>query len=346
MGTRRRRVSVIRSRSKPVKWDDLRMEFISKCTADTISNAAQALINGHLVAFPTETVYGLGAAATNEKAVSRIYSVKGRPVGHPLIVHISSINKLVQWATDIPEYAIKLAREFWPGPMTLILPRTDLAKDYITGGQNNVGLRVPDQPIALALLKKFEELGGQGIAAPSANRFGAVSPTTAYAVIEELGDFLDPEDLILDGGQSLVGIESTIIDCTGQAPRVLRPGAITEEMIERTLEKKAQDIEEIYEVQAPGLLDSHYAPKAKISLNSIAGPGEGFLALSKHRTPTGAIRLASPSSVEQYARELYLALRSADKQGLKKVAVLVPEGPGLAEAIRDRLNKASKKSKI
>ena len=317
------------------------MEFISKCTADTISNAAQALINGHLVAFPTETVYGLGADATNEKAVSRIYSVKGRPVGHPLIVHISSINKLDKWATDIPDYAIKLAREFWPGPMTLILPRTDLAKDFITGGQNNVGLRVPAQPIALALLKKFEDLGGLGVAAPSANRFGAVSPTTAESVTEEIGDYLETSDLVLDGGQCLVGIESTIIDCTGLAPRVLRPGAITEEMIERALEKQAENSEGKSEIKAPGLLDSHYAPKALISLNSFAEPGEGFLALSKFQTPTGAIRLASPGSIEQYARDLYSALRSADQQGLKKVAVLVPEGNGLAAAIRDRLTKAA-----
>jgi len=341
MGTRRRRVSVIRSRSKPVKWDDLRMEFISKCTADTISNAAQALINGHLVAFPTETVYGLGADATNEKAVSRVYSVKGRPVGHPLIVHISSINKLEQWAKDIPDYAIKLAREFWPGPMTLILPRTDLAKDFITGGQDNVGLRVPAQTTALALLKKFEDLGGQGVAAPSANRFGAVSPTTAEAVSEELSEYLENHDLLLDGGQCLVGIESTIIDCTGLVPRILRPGAITEEMIKQKLEKKVKTKEGKSEVKAPGLLDSHYAPKALISLSSFAGPGEGFLALSKFQTPAGAIRLASPTSVEQYARELYLALRSADQQGLKKVTVLVPEGAGLAEAIRDRLTKAA-----
>jgi L-threonylcarbamoyladenylate synthase len=341
MGTRRRRVSVIRIRSKPVKWDDLRMEFISKCTADTILNAAQALINGHLVAFPTETVYGLGADATNEKAVSRIYSVKGRPVGHPLIVHISSINKLDQWATDIPDYAIKLAREFWPGPMTLILPRADLAKDYITGGQNNVGLRVPAQPIALALLNKFEELGGRGIAAPSANRFGAVSPTTAEAVDEELGEYLDLDDLVLDGGQCLVGIESTIIDCTGSTPRVLRPGAITKGMIEKALKKKTENNEGRSETIAPGLMDSHYAPKALIALNSIAEPGEGFLALSKFQTPVGAIRLASPITLEQYARDLYLALRSADHQGLIKVAVLVPEGPGLAEAIRDRLTKAA-----
>jgi L-threonylcarbamoyladenylate synthase len=317
------------------------MEFISKCTADTISNAAQALKDGHLVAFPTETVYGLGADATNEKAVSRIYSVKGRPVGHPLIVHISSINKLEQWATNIPDYAIKLAREFWPGPMTLILPRTDLAKDFITGVQNNVGLRVPAQPIALALLKKFEEIGGQGVAAPSANRFGAVSPTTAEDVGEELGDYLDSADLVLDGGQSLVGIESTIIDCTGTAPKILRPGAITEEMIEQVLDKETENSEEKSEIKAPGLLDSHYAPKAKISLNSFAETGEGFLALSKFQTPAGAIRLASPTSVEQYARDLYSALRSADQQGLAKVAVLPPEGGGLAEAIRDRLTKAA-----
>jgi L-threonylcarbamoyladenylate synthase len=317
------------------------MELISNCTADAISNAAKALKDGHLVAFPTETVYGLGADATNEQAVSRIYSVKGRPTDHPLIVHISSINKLADWATDIPDYAIKLAREFWPGPMTLILPRTDLAKDYITGGQNNVGLRIPAQPIALALLKKFEELGGQGIAAPSANRFGAVSPTTADAVDEELGEYLDLDDLVLDGGQCFVGIESTIIDCTGSTPKVLRPGAITEELIKQVLNEKSENLDGKTNPKAPGLMDSHYAPKALIALNSIAEPGEGFLALSKFQTPVGAIRLASPSSLEQYARELYSALRSADHQGLIKVAVLVPEGPGLAEAIRDRLTKAA-----
>ena len=317
------------------------MEFISNCTADAISNAAKALKDGHLVAFPTETVYGLGADATNEKAVARIYSVKGRPTDHPLIVHISSINKLEDWATDIPDYAIKLAREFWPGPMTLILPRKELAKDFITGGQNNVGLRVPDQHVALALLRKFEELGGQGVAAPSANRFGAISPTSAEAVGEEIGKYLDPTDLVLDDGNCLIGIESTIIDCTGLAPRVLRPGAITEEMIELTLKKNVDISGGKSEIKAPGLMASHYAPKARITLNSIAEPGEGFLALSKFQTPTGAIRLASPGSVEQYARDLYFALRSADQQGLKKVAVLVPEGNGLAEAIRDRLTKAA-----
>jgi L-threonylcarbamoyladenylate synthase len=317
------------------------MEFISNCTADTISKAAQSLKDGHLVAFPTETVYGLGADATNENAVSRIYSVKGRPVGHPLIVHISSINKLDQWASDIPDYAITLAREFWPGPMTLILPRTKLAKDFITGGQHNVGLRVPAQLIALALLKKFEDLGGQGVAAPSANRFGAVSPTTAEAVCEELRVYLDVDDLVLDGGHCLIGIESTIIDCTRPTPKILRPGAITEEMIEQVLERKTESAEGVSDISAPGLMESHYAPNAKILLNSIPKPGEGFLALSKFQTPAGAIRLASPITLEQYARNLYSALRYADQQGLAKVVVQLPEGPGIAEAIRDRLTKAA-----
>jgi L-threonylcarbamoyladenylate synthase len=317
------------------------MEFISKCTADTISNAAQALIDGHLVAFPTETVYGLGADAINKKAVSRIYSVKGRPLGHPLIVHISSINKLGQWATDIPDYAIKLAREFWPGPMTLILPKTDMAKDFITGGQNNVGLRVPDQPIALALLKRFEELGGKGIAAPSANRFGAVSPTTAQAVGEELGDYLDLDDLVLDGGQCLVGIESTIIDCTGLAPRILRPGALTEEMIEETLNEKPEYIEGKSNIKASGLMDSHYAPKAKVILDQIPQPGDGLVALSSIDTPVGVIRIASPENEDEFARVLYASLHQADKMNLARIFVMQPQDNGISFAIRERLSRAA-----
>jgi L-threonylcarbamoyladenylate synthase len=341
MGTRRRRVSVIRSRSKPVKWDDLRMEFISKCTADTISNAAQALKDGHLVAFPTETVYGLGADATNKKAVSRIYSVKGRPSDHPLIVHISSINKLADWATDIPEYAIKLAREFWPGPMTLILPRKELAKDFITGGQNNVGLRVPAQSIALALLGKFEAIGGQGIAAPSANRFGAVSPTTAKAVGEEIGDYLGLDDLVLDGGQCLVGIESTIIDCTGLAPKILRPGAITEEMIVEALNEKPEYIEGKSNIKASGLMDSHYAPKAKVILDQIPQPGDGLVALSSIDTPVGVIRIASPENEDEFARVLYASLHQADKMNLARIFVIQPQDNGISFAIRERLSRAA-----
>jgi L-threonylcarbamoyladenylate synthase len=208
------------------------MEFISNCTADAISNAAKALKDGHLVAFPTETVYGLGADATNEKAVARIYSVKARPTDHPLIVHISSINKLEDWATDIPDYAIKLAREFWPGPMTLILPRKKLQKISLQVGKKMLGYGFLINLLRSRLLKKFEELGGQGVAAPSANRFGAVSPTTADAVNEELGSFFDQNDLVLDGGPCQIGLESTIIDCTRVVPIVLRPGAVTKEMIE------------------------------------------------------------------------------------------------------------------
>ena len=166
-----------------------------------IKKAAAALKDGNLVAFPTETVYGLGADATNHGAVSRIYSVKGRPTNHPLIVHIASTKSLQNWTTDIPKYASMLAKEFWPGPMTLILKRNDLAKDFITGGQEGIGVRVPAHPIALSLLREFEILGGKGIAAPSANRFGAVSPTTAIAVESELGIFLNQKDLIIYGGQ-------------------------------------------------------------------------------------------------------------------------------------------------
>jgi L-threonylcarbamoyladenylate synthase len=317
------------------------MDFISKCTADTISNAAHALIDGHLVAFPTETVYGLGADATNEKAVSRIYSVKGRPSNHPLIVHISSINKLEDWATDIPDYAIKLARKFWPGPMTLILPRKEIAKDFITGGQNNVGLRVPAQPIALALLKKFEELGGQGVAAPSANRFGAVSPTTANAVSEELGENLDSDDLVLDGGQCLVGIESTIIDCTNRYPTILRPGFISK-LDFAQIDNPVHELEIIKKnVRASGDFKTHYSPKCKVLINSIARQGDGFIAMLEIETPVGAIRLSSPRNLEEFARNLYQAYREADKLGLRRVVVIPPQGNEFAGAILDRIERSS-----
>ena len=317
------------------------MEIISNCTQDVIEKAAKALIDGHLVAFPTETVYGLGADATNEKAVSRIYSVKGRPTDHPLIVHISSINQLGKWAIDIQEYAIKLARDFWPGPLTLILKRSELAKDFITGGQSNVGLRVPSQPIALALLAEFEKNGGLGIAAPSANRFGAVSPTTASDVGEDLQSYLTSDDLILDGGQCLVGLESTIIDCTGPAPIILRPGAITKEMINSLINIDGVKSEVKSDVRVPGSLESHYSPKAEVFIDLPPNPGDGFIAMNEIPTPRGAIRLASPISIEQYAKDFYNALRLGDKKGLKRINVMQPEGSGLAEAIRDRLSKAA-----
>ena len=316
------------------------MQAISHPTQDEIKIAANALKNGHLVSFPTETVYGLGADASNEKAVSRIYLAKGRPKNHPVIVHISSISKMEHWARDIPKYAKILGSAYWPGPMTLILKRNALALDFITGGQESVGLRVPNQQVALALTQEFEKIGGFGIAAPSANRFGSISPTTAQAVEEELGKFLGSQDLILDDGQCEIGVESSIIDCTQVNPVVLRPGAITKEMVEKVTGMTVSSKEES-EIRAPGLFASHYAPKAKVILGLAAKPGDGFIALNQIPTPVGSIRLASPISIEDYARDLYRALRMADQFGLNNIYVVEPEGPGLAVAIRDRLDKAS-----
>jgi L-threonylcarbamoyladenylate synthase len=320
------------------------MSIISNCTVDVVKKAAATLIKGDLVAFPTETVYGLGADANNEAAVGKIYSAKGRPKGHPLIVHISSLGNLDKWARDIPEYAVNLARTFWPGPMTLILPRTDLAKDFITGSQDNVGIRIPSHTVALALLKEFEDQGGLGVAAPSANRFGAVSPTTAYAVEIELRDFLSESDQILDGGACLVGVESTIINCTQSKPSILRPGAVTKEMIEATLaiaiDPNTSNSESV-QVKAAGLLESHYAPNAKVFLTGSPTLGDGFLALDSFTTPVGAIRVASPKTNEEYAQVLYEAFRLADTKGLSKVFVIPPTGDGIAVAINDRLAKSA-----
>ena len=319
------------------------MSIISNCTASAIQDAAASLIAGNLVAFPTETVYGLGADACNKEAVARIYEVKGRPTDHPLIVHISSIEHLDKWARDIPKYAIKLARAFWPGPMTLVLPRTNLAKDFITGGQNNVGIRVPAHTVALALLKDFEAQGGLGVAAPSANRFGKVSPTSAGDVKEELSDYLKLDDLILDGGPSLVGVESTIINCTNTSPTILRPGAITAAMINDLLgiqievfTKNNSD-----QIRAPGLLESHYSPKAKVYLSGTPAAGDGFIALSNFPTPFGVIRLISPATNEEYARTLYQGLRLADSKKINNVFVVLPNGNDIAVAICDRIEKAS-----
>jgi L-threonylcarbamoyladenylate synthase len=315
--------------------------FLSECSTNSIKAAAQSIADGHLVAFPTETVYGLGADATNQSAVAKIYKAKGRPADHPLIVHIASIDAIGDWAEDISKYAINLARDFWPGPMTLIFKRSGLAKDFVTGNQETVGLRVPNQPIALALLKEFEKLGGKGIAAPSANRFGAVSPTTAQAVKDELADYLDESsDVILDGGPCQVGVESTIIDCTSDTPQILRLGAITKEMIATSTGLLVVD-EPTSDIRVSGSLESHYAPNAKVVLDKNPEIGDGFIAFDSIPTPAGAIRLAAPTSVEGFARELYSALRFADAQGLTKVCVIQPEGNGLAAAIRDRLKRAA-----
>ena len=315
-------------------------QFVSNCTADAISRAAQSLKSGALVAFPTETVYGLGGDATNAEAVSRIYQVKGRPADHPLIVHIADMQEISDWSDDIPDYAIALARAFWPGPMTLILKRSSLAKDFITGGQATVGLRVPDHAIALALLNEFKKIGGKGIAAPSANRFGHVSPTTAQAVNDELSQYLSSVDLVLDGGASMVGVESTIIDCTTESPKILRPGAITEEMIEEAT--KLDLSYDATEIRVSGSLENHYSPSAQVLLDIDPENGDGFIADASIATPAGVIRLASPTSNEEFARVMYSALRSADTQNLKRVIVQQPLGDDIAIAIRDRLLRASR----
>ena len=315
-------------------------QFVSNCTADAMARAAQSLKSGSLIAFPTETVYGLGADATNPEAVARIYEVKGRPADHPLIVHVGDMQDIAQWSDEIPDYAIALARTFWPGPMTLILKRSSLAQDFITGGQETVGLRVPNHVIALALLNEFKKIGGKGIAAPSANRFGHVSPTTAKAVSDELSQYLAQDDLILDGGPSQVGVESTIIDCTTQSPKILRPGAITEEMIEEVT--KLDLSYDATEIRVSGSLENHYSPSAQVVLDEVPSQGDGFIALSEIPTPDGVIRLASPANNEDFARVLYAALRSADEQSLSRVVVKQPSGDDISVAIRDRLLRASR----
>ena len=315
-------------------------QFVSNCTADAMARAAQSLKSGSLIAFPTETVYGLGADATNPEAVARIYEVKGRPADHPLIVHVGDMQDIAQWSDEIPDYAIALARTFWPGPMTLILKRSPLAQDFITGGQETVGLRVPNHVIALALLNEFKKIGGKGIAAPSANRFGHVSPTTAKAVSDELSQYLAQDDLILDGGPSQVGVESTIIDCTTQSPKILRPGAITEEMIEEVTKLDLSD--DATEIRVSGSLENHYSPSAQVILDITPEKGDGFIALSDIPTPDGVIRLASPVNNEDFARVLYAALRSADEQSLSRVVVKQPSGDDISVAIRDRLLRASR----
>jgi L-threonylcarbamoyladenylate synthase len=296
------------------------------------------------VAFPTETVYGLGADATNIEAVARIYEVKGRPKDHPLIVHISSVELLDKWATEIPEYAIKLARAFWPGPMTLVLHKTNLAQNFITGNQDTVAIRVPAHVVSNNLIKEFENLGGLGVAAPSANRFGRVSPTNADAVSQEISEFLSPNDLIIDGGNCSIGIESTIINCTQDLPAIMRPGAVTLNSINDLLKTNIviNNAEgKLSQIRTSGMFKTHYAPNAKVILSNDPKAGDGYIALLQHPTPPGVIRLASPRNEIEFAQVLYNSLRLADEKNLLKVFVNSPSGDGIATAIRDRLTKAS-----
>jgi L-threonylcarbamoyladenylate synthase len=298
------------------------------------------------VAFPTETVYGLGANATDEAAVAKIYAAKARPTDHPLIVHILSMQAMGDWAEDIPAYAIALARDFWPGPMTLVLKRSLLAQDFITGGQDSVAVRVPDHAVARALLEAFNAVGGMGVVAPSANRFGHVSPTTAQAVSDELSSYLSADDQILDGGPCAVGVESTIIDCTGRNPKILRPGAITAQMITESTGLDVLTTSDSIDagkesIRVSGSLEAHYAPAAKVLLDQPPQTGQGFIAKATTTTPDGVIRLASPNNDVEFAQSLYASLRKADELGLSHIVIEQPQGAGIAIAIRDRLMRAA-----
>jgi L-threonylcarbamoyladenylate synthase len=317
------------------------MEIIVNPSQEEIKKAAKALKDGHLVAFPTETVYGLGADASNEKSVRRIYELKDRPVTLPLITHISSISFLEKWTTDIPNYAIKLAQHFWPGPITLILKRKENVSKLITSGQKNIGIRVPNNWCALELLKEFELLGGLGIAAPSANRYKSISPTSAIDVWKELGDQFSSNDMILDGGSCAIGIESTIIDCLGSSPIILRPGWITADMISEILGEKLPQTKFQNLIKHSGSDLSHYLPKTPLIINVKPKPGDGLIALSKIETPIGVHRLSSPNSLESFAWGLYASFRKADELKLNSIIVVLDELGGLADAIMDRVTKAA-----
>jgi L-threonylcarbamoyladenylate synthase len=310
--------------------------------------AAEALARGGVAILPTETVYGLGAVADDPTAVARIFAIKGRPVDHPLIAHVVSSGAARAWAAHIPTYAESLMDHFWPGPMTLVFDRSDRAADYITGGQDTVAVRVPGSPVTRQVLRELAEITGDpavAVVAPSANRFGQVSPTTAPHAADEIGDYLQPDDVLLDAGPCDVGLESTIVDCTGQAPVILRPGKVTAQEISGVtgLELGARS-----NVRAPGTLAAHYSPQAKVRLLSapeVAGgvevPGTGLIALVEVPTPAGSVRLCAPHTIDEYAACLYRALREADSLDLENVVAVPPTGDGLAEAIRDRLQRAA-----
>ena len=304
-----------------------------------VQRAAAVLRAGGLVALPTETVYGLAADATNADAVARIFAVKGRPSDHPLIVHIADLAGIDDWADDVPAWARLLAAAYWPGPLTLILRKQPHVLGAVTGGQDTVGLRVP----AHALTREVLRLLGTGVAAPSANRFGRVSPTTVAHVQADLGEFLTADDYLLDGGPCAVGVESTIVDCTGAAPRLLRAGAITVDMLEETTGMEVRESDG--RVRAPGTLASHYSPRATVHIvdeQELPGfPDAGLIAAASIATPTGMTRLLAAENAGDYARNLYAALRASDDLGLHDVCAVLPDESGLGAAVRDRLVRAA-----
>jgi len=319
-----------------------------------VQQAVEALCAGELLGLPTETVYGLAADAGNEKAVAKIFEAKGRPANHPLIVHVATPDAVSKFASAVPAFAQQLMAQFWPGPLTLILPRRADMAAAAAGGQNSVGLRCPSHPVALAVLKACAAKGVWGLAAPSANLFGRVSPTSAAHVQSEFGDAL----FILDGGECDVGIESTIVDCTRGVPVLLRPGQISRTQIEQVCGMKLVSPESL-STQAPrasGTLESHYAPHAKLRLMNTADWQKALLALGPHtqnlalwsvekpseeRMGAGLLWRAMPTSATQAAHDLFGVLRDFDARGVRTIWIETPPDTTAWEGVRDRLNRAA-----
>jgi L-threonylcarbamoyladenylate synthase len=308
--------------------------------ARRIESSAMALREGFLVAFPTETVYGLGADISHRASVDRVFEVKGRPKDHPLIVHIGEIEQIEEIAIIQSQLAKEVIDAFWPGPLTLVLKKTRLVNDNVTGGLDSIAIRMPRHESALALLKFFHNFGGLGVAAPSANKYGKTSPTSARDVLEDLGEFLTPNDVILDGGQSECGLESTILDLTLSVPTIRRLGSISVNSIENVLGEVDIDLKG-KSGRISGSDVSHYAPRARVHLSGEGLTFAGFIAMQNIPTPPGFFRIATPTSVEEYAHILYQSFREADRKSLSDVVAIPPDGVGLAEAIRDRISRAS-----
>jgi L-threonylcarbamoyladenylate synthase len=301
----------------------------ARITTD-VDAALDVLRDGGLVAIPTETVYGLAADASNEQAVRRIFAAKGRPADHPLIVHVATAGDLASWAAAVPPSATILAEACWPGPLTVLVPRAAHVLDVVTGGRPTVGVRVPAHPLTSQLLRRFRG----GLAAPSANRFGRVSPTTAEHVLHELGDVPGGVDLVLDGGPCPVGVESTIVDCTVEPAQVLRPGGIPTEQVERLLAGAVAPASG--PSRASGMLASHYAPACRVLLAD--SPDEARLLAEQEPDP---LIIGDTDDLVRYAQQLYQLLRRGDDEGRSAVVAVMPPAAGLGHAIRDRLLKAS-----
>jgi L-threonylcarbamoyladenylate synthase len=295
-----------------------------------IERAVAILREGGVVAFPTETVYGLGADAESEDAVRRVFEIKGRPIGHPVIVHLADAAQIPLWARYVPDVAQKLAERFWPGPLTLVLSRSPRASDLVTGSQDTVALRAPSHPMAQEILRAF----GRGVVAPSANRFGSVSATRAEHVIADLGDAVD---LVVDGGPATIGVESTIVDLAHGAPAILRPGGITREVLAEAI--GAPLLEGGSDVRVPGSLPSHYAPRARIELAENDAVAEGLATALKAQGKR--VILIGSAEIHALARDLYERLRAADREGADAIVVVLPANEGLGVALRDRLRRAA-----